>query len=208
MIERDPEKAVLDKYIQDATVLFLDIQGFTTLVQEHPPEKINHVIESYFSAFFEVIQKHGGDVNETAGDGMMVIFLDQEPMQHARNTVQAALNIQTKCQLLQKEKGSELFPITVKIGISSGEVYLGSTKMRGIEDSRWTFTASGPVTILAARLSEYGRGGQILVGEETARRLGSAFRVSRLGKLPLKNIEDSGEVFEIRDIDNPQPGVS
>ena len=84
-------------------------------------------------------------------------------------------------------------------GISSGEVYLGSTKMRSAEGSRWTFTASGRVTVLAARLSEYGRGGQILIGEETARRVMRFLPLSPLGKINLKNLEDSGEVFQVTD---------
>ncbi|NIS60552.1 MAG: hypothetical protein GTO13_07610, partial [Proteobacteria bacterium] len=159
IIEKDPEGVLLEKYIHDATILFLDIEGFTTLVEQYPQERINRAIEFYFSLFFDVIQKAGGDINETAGDGMMVIFLDPAPDQHARNAVRAALEIQRKCMEVLATEDTDLFPIRVNIGISSGEVYMGSTKMRGTEGDRWTFTASGSVTILAARLSGYGRGG-------------------------------------------------
>ena len=57
--------------------------------------------------------------------------------------------------------------------------------------------SSGPVTVLAARLSEYGREGVTLIGEETARRVEKLFSLRSLGKLALKNLEDSGEVFEV-----------
>ncbi|MBW1773769.1 MAG: hypothetical protein JRJ82_12880 [Deltaproteobacteria bacterium] len=97
MIEKDPDRALQDKYIQDATVLFLDVEGFTSLVQKYPHEKINRTIESYFSMFFDIIQRMGGDINETAGDGMMVIFLDPDPHTHPGKAVQAALDIQKKC---------------------------------------------------------------------------------------------------------------
>ncbi len=60
MIEKDPDRALQDKYIQDATVLFLDVEGFTSLVQKYPHEKINRTIESYFSMFFDIIQRMGG----------------------------------------------------------------------------------------------------------------------------------------------------
>jgi class 3 adenylate cyclase len=196
IIEKDPEKAVLDKYIQDATVLFLDIEGFTTLVQKYPHEKINRVIESYFSMFLDLIQKRGGDINETAGDGMMVIFLHPDSNMHAENAIRAALDIQKKCRGLPGGMDRDLIPISVNIGISSGDVYLGSTKLRGTEGDRWTFTASGPVTVLAARLSEYGQGGLTLIGEETARRIGQSFPLRSLGHIDLKNLEDSGEVFQ------------
>jgi len=197
MIEKDPDKALLDKYVQDATVLFLDVEGFTNLVQKHPHEVINRTMESYFSMFFEILQKRGGDINETAGDGMMVIFLDSDPQGHPHKAAQAALDIQRKCSDYAQTNESDLLPIKVNIGISTGEVYLGSTKMRGTERVRWTFTASGPVTILAARLSEYGDGGQILVSEETARRIRQGFSMRSLGMVPLKNMDNPGEIYEV-----------
>ena len=88
---------------------------------------------------------------------------------------------------------NDVHPLDFRDGI----LYLGSTKLRGTEGDRWTFTASGPITVLAARLSEYGQGGLILTGEETARRVGQSFSLRSLGKLALKNLEDSGEVFQV-----------
>ncbi|NIO04220.1 MAG: hypothetical protein GTN74_06290 [Proteobacteria bacterium] len=197
IIEKEPEEAILDKYIQDVTVLFLDIEGFTWLVQKYPQEKINYTIESYFSIFLDLIQENAGDMTETAGDGMMVIFQDSDPIRHAQNAVQAALEIRQHCRKTLKAAGRDLIPVQVNIGISSGDVYLGSIKMRGGEGDRWTYTASGAITILAARLSDHADGGQILISEETARRIGQRFPSSKLGKIPLKNLEDSGEVHEI-----------
>lgn len=198
IIKRDPEKALLDKYIQDATVLFLDIEGFSTFLQRYPQEKVNRAVEFYFSLFFDLIQKYEGDINETAGDGMMVIFLHPDPKQHAINAVQTALEINKKCRQVSKMTDDDLFPIQVNIGISSGKSYLGSTKIRGSRGDRWTFTASGSVTILAARLSEFGHKGQILSSEETARRINGRFSMASLGKVVLKNLQDSGEIFQIK----------
>ena len=198
IIEKDPgKKGLLDKYVQDASILFLDIEGFTLLQEQYSQERINRTIESYFSTFFNLIQKNGGDINETAGDGMMVIFQDADPVRHAKNAVQAALKIQEQCLNLSAIEDPDRFNIRVNIGIHSGRVYLGSTKMIGSEGERWTYTASGAVTIMAARLSQYARNGQILVGEETTRRVEQFFSIHSLGKVPLKNIKDSGEVYEI-----------
>jgi class 3 adenylate cyclase len=198
IIENDPDrKGLLDKYIQDTTVLFLDIEGFSLLVQKYSQLRINRTIETYFSAFLDLFQKKGGDINETAGDGMMVIFQDPDPAQHAKNATQTALQIQEKCSEIKENGEADLLPILVNIGIQSGQTYLGSTKMRGSEGERWTFTASGAVTILAARLSQFGQGGQILMGEETARRVNDFFSLIGIGKASLKNIEDSGEIFQL-----------
>jgi class 3 adenylate cyclase len=197
IIEKDPEKGSLDKYVQDATVLFLDIEGFTSLLQKYSKERISHVIESYFSIFYDLIQKNGGDVNEMAGDGMMVIFLEPDPIRRAKSAVRAALEIQEQCMKYAEEGDAFLFPIQVNIGICSGEVYLGSTKMRGTGGDRWTFTASGPVTIVAARLSDYAQGGQILIGEETAGRIRDFFSLSDLGRVHLKNFKDPIQVSQV-----------
>ena len=197
IIEKDPDRGKLDKYLQDATVLFLDIEGFTILLQKYSMEWINRIIEAYFSIFFDLIQKNGGDVNEMAGDGMMVIFLDPDPKGHATKAVLAALEIQRRCLAISGDPGSHLFPIQVNIGISTGEVYLGSTKMRGTGGDRWTFTASGPVTIMAARLSDYAQAGQILIDSEAARRIRGVFPLTSLGNVQLKNFRDAVEVFQV-----------
>jgi len=199
IIEDDPEKAFLDKSIRDATVLFLDIESFTILVQEYPQERVNRVVENYFSLFLDVIQKNGGDINETAGDGLMVIFLNSDPGKHAKNALHTAIEIQRKCKEIFLMGDIDLFPIQVNIGISSGEVYLGSTKMRGAGGDRWTFTASGKVTILAARLSDFGQGAQILVSEETASRNGAGFSMKPLGTVALKNLKYPSKIFQVMD---------
>jgi class 3 adenylate cyclase len=198
IIEREPEgKALLDKYIQDASILFLDIEGFTLLQEQYSQEIINRAIEYYFSIFFDLIQTNKGDVNETAGDGMMVIFLDADPVKHAQNAVNTALAIQGRCRQPLAENDSYNIDIKVNMGIHSGKVYMGTTKMRGSEAERWTFTASGTVTIMAARLSQYAKKGQILLGEETARRVEKNYPLDKIGKIPLKNVKDSGEIYEI-----------
>jgi class 3 adenylate cyclase len=197
IIEKDPDKGQMDKYLQDATVLFLDIEGFTILLQKYSIEWINRIIEAYFSIFFDLIQKNGGDVNEMAGDGMMVIFLDPDPKGHTAKAVLAALEIQRRCLAISGDPESHLFPIQVNIGISTGEVYLGSTKMRGTVGDRWTFTASGPVTIMAARLSDYAKDGQIRIDSETAGRIRGLFPLTSLGNVQFKNFRDAVEVFQV-----------
>ena len=118
-------------------------------------------------------------------------------MKRAKSAVRAALEIQEQCIKYSEERDSFLFPIQVNIGVCSGEVYLGSTKMKGTGGDRWTFTASGPVTIVAARLSDYARGGQILIGEETVRCIGDDFPLMPLGKVQLKNFKDPIEVSQV-----------
>jgi class 3 adenylate cyclase len=107
------------------------------------------------------------------------------------------MEIRERCLSISKDMSSDLFPIQVNIGIGTGEVYLGSTKMKGTGGDRWTFTATGPVTVMAARLSDYARAGQILIDSEAARRVGKNFVVTSLGNVQLKNFKDLVEVFQV-----------
>jgi class 3 adenylate cyclase len=55
---------------------------------------------------------------------------------------------------------------------------------------------------MAARLAQYARNGQIIIGEETAKRIEGFFSMRSLGKVPLKNIKDSGDVHQITKLKN------
>jgi len=83
LIEENPDAPGLHKAAKDVTVLFLDIEGYTRLSEELPREKLNEVIERYFSLYLSDIHAGEGDVNETAGDGLMILFQHGNPDEHA-----------------------------------------------------------------------------------------------------------------------------
>jgi class 3 adenylate cyclase len=64
-------------------VLFVDIVGYSRLSDRLDAARLNQLVERYFGAFLDEILGQGGDVNETAGDGLMVIFQDPDPRRHA-----------------------------------------------------------------------------------------------------------------------------
>jgi class 3 adenylate cyclase len=152
---------------------------------------LNALVEQYFSAFLDRIQEADGDINETAGDGFMAIFQDMDPHLHGVKAVDAALAVLDITESLNQENNTS--PLAMHMGINSGIALVGSTRFEGVRGTRWTFTASGPVTNLAARLAGTAEAGQILVGPETARRLGDAYHLESLGALSLKNIDEAVE---------------
>ena len=82
-------------------------------------------------------------------------------------------------------------PVVINMGINSGPALVGMTRFTGTVGSRMTYTASGPVTNLAARIAGAAENGQILIGPETARRLNGKFDLKDLGVRRLKNVEGS-----------------
>ena len=198
LIEENPQSPALQKSAKDVTILFLDIQGYTILSEELAPALLNEIVENYFSMYLSDIRGAGGDINETAGDGLMIIFQDASPLGHAASAVETALSIRDKTAARNLKETGKHPSLVVNMGVSSGECDVGSTKFRGTTGERWTFTASGPSTNLAARLGGFARNGQILVSPETAKRVQSHFLLRCIGPVELKNIGQPVEVWEAK----------
>ncbi len=196
-IEKNPQAPGLSKKTQDLTVLFLDIEGYARLTEELPRSTLNALVERYFSLFLTAIRAQGGDINETAGDGLMIIFQAGDAREHARAAVVAALAIreQTRAANCDTAKGQPA--IAVNIGISSGECDVGATRFSGPAGERWTFTASGLPTNLAARLGDQAQGGQILLAAETADRVRPHAGLQHVGLLSLKNMSVPVDTWEL-----------
>ncbi len=195
LVAANPEAPELAKRERDVSVLFLDITGYARLSEQLPPEVLNALVERYFSSFLDDIQTAGGDINETAGDGFMAIFQEADAQMHAIRAVDTALALLDATGVLNRENRTH--PLAIHMGINSGIALVGSTRFEGLRGTRWTFTASGPVTNLAARLAGVAGAGQILAGPETVRRLGNRYRWENLGREGLKNIADAIDLFRI-----------
>ncbi len=207
LIEQAPEAPELAKRDADVSVLFVDIVGYTRLSERLDAGRVNFLVERYFGTFLDEILQHGGDVNETAGDGLMVIFDDPDPRRHARAAVLTALGIVRRARQINAELAHVAEPITLHVGINSGVAALGAMKIEGTAGTRWTYTASGPVTNLAARLAALGEGDAVLIGPETRNRLDSTFPLYDLGEQQLKNVEESVRVFRLA-VSSPHPAPS
>jgi class 3 adenylate cyclase/HAMP domain-containing protein len=196
-IEAHPEAPRLAKTARDVTVLFLDIEGYAGLSERLDRPTLNGIVERYFSRYLTPIRAQGGEINEIAGDGLMIIFQAGEPVEHAGAAVRAALVIREQTEVGNREAVGTHPPIAVNIGISSGECDVGATRFHGPTGERWTFTATGPVTNLAARLGDYADGGQILTDAVTADRARDHVDMRRLGSVSLKNVSSPVEVWEV-----------
>jgi class 3 adenylate cyclase len=198
LIEEAPESPELDKREVDVSVLFVDIAGYTRLAERLDGRRVNELVELYFGAFLDEILRYGGDVNETAGDGLMVIFRDDDPRRHARAATLTALRILERARQIDRETDRAVGPIALHVGVNSGVAAVGATKIEGKAGTRWTYTASGSVTNVAARLAALGAGEGVLIGPETRARIDGELWGERWGDLPGERpgelpIEDLGE---------------
>jgi class 3 adenylate cyclase len=195
LIEESPEAPSLDKRETDVSVLFADISGYTRLSSRLPPDDLAALVERYFGAFLDEIVKHGGDVNETAGDGLMVIFHEGE---HARAAVEAARAIHRRAGEIGAELAARFEPLAMHVGVNTGPALLGATKIEGRAGTRWTYTASGLTTNIAARLAAQAGDGEIVLSEATRARLRPDLPVEDLGVRDLKNVETPLRLYRLR----------
>jgi class 3 adenylate cyclase/HAMP domain-containing protein len=199
LLEQNPNASELEKRSVEVSVLFLDIAGYTRLSEQLEAKRLNQLIQVYFSSFLEIIQAHHGDVNETAGDGLMVIFQSDRGTagDHALNATRAAFAIRQRTIALNEEYGGVFPAVQLHMGINTGEALVGATKLGGAGGQRWTFTATGPTTNIAARFAGSAQGGEIVVGPATAERIRQHFVLESLGEKTFKNVSAPIHVYRV-----------
>lgn len=81
------------------------------------------------------------------------------------------------------------------MGIASGQALVGPSRFMGSEYTRMTYTASGTVTNLAARLSGLARGGDILVCPKTKELVSEQWPLIDRGEMVIKGLEETVRVY-------------
>jgi adenylate cyclase len=182
----------------DATAMFSDIRGFTTIAESQSPADTIELLNTYYTLMFEAISGHSGVVNQMVGDGLMAIFGAPLPLEgRCEHAVHAALEMIEMIELFNADQAAQgKTPIRIGIGIASGQVIAGYTGTL----RRATYTCVGDTVNLAARLESHTKvvGQPILIDETTRCGLGSGFGLVDQGELPLKGKTQSVRVFSVQ----------
>ncbi len=204
--ETGDEPAKTEKAV---AVLFVDIVGCTLLCEDLSPRDMNALTERYFSRFFDVIQEYDGSVSEIMGDGFMAIFESQPYKCTILSAARAAAAIRGVTLDLRAEDGIGGYATDVHMGLHAGAAYVGFTRFQARRWERWTYTASGPVTNIAARLCNLAGAGTILVSEEVAGVVRHEYDLRAIGTPQLRNVRHPLRVYELRDRrDAPRRGTA
>ena len=94
-----------------------------------------------------------------------------------------------------------MIPVDVNIGINSGEALVGMTQFAGSLNTRMTYTASGQVTNLAARLGAQAKRGDILIGDQTKQLIEALMPVYDRGQAKLKGFKEPQKIYSL--LENP-----
>ena len=181
----------------DASVMFSDIRGFTSLAESQPPEETIELLNTYYELMFDAISGHGGVVTLMMGDGLMSVFGAPVPLSdHGESAVRAAQEMVELVDLFNVErKAAGKPPIRIGIGIASGEMVAGYTGT----NKRATYTCVGDIVNLAARLETHTKAAQrvILIDQATRSSLSERIAVEPLGPVPFKGKAAAVEVFAV-----------
>lgn len=180
-----------------ATVLFADLRGFTSLVESQSPEDTIELLNTWYTLMFDAIGGQGGVVNQIIGDGLMAVFGAPMPLpEPGLSAVRAALDMCEMVTLFNAERASEgRAPIAMGVGVASGEVIAGYT---GTMD-RATYTCVGDTVNLAARLEAHTKacGEAVLVDATTQAALQARVATRALGPVALKGKAAAVQVFAV-----------
>ncbi|MBN1149483.1 MAG: adenylate/guanylate cyclase domain-containing response regulator [Anaerolineales bacterium] len=185
----------LGGHLVQATALFCDIRGFTSLTESQPPSATIELLNDYYSLMFEAITGHGGMVNQIMGDGIMALFGAPAPLENsAQSTVQAALEMIEMIELFNQQQAMlGRVGIRIGIGIATGQMVAGYTGTM----QRATYTCVGDTVNLASRLEAYTKkvGQPILIDENTRQALSEDVCVEAYGPVEIRGKANPVNVY-------------
>lgn len=196
-MEEHPESFALKGNRVQATVMFSDINRFTSIAEKLDPDSLSELLNRYFSTMTEAIMESGGYVDKFEGDAIMaewgVPYPDSE---HAVTACRAVLAQREVLNRLNPEL-ADRFGVTfsVRFGLCSGELSAGNMGSQ----KKFQYTVMGNVVNQAARLEPLNKiyGTEVIVGEETRRLAGSNFEFRLLDRVVMAGMTEPMNVYEL-----------
>jgi adenylate cyclase len=174
-----PSSAFLADGLEEVSVLFADLVGFTVHAERMTPDDLVTLLDDVFSSFDAIAGRLGIEKIKTVGDAYMAAAGAPQPRpDHAAAAAEMALEIVSS---LEDDRWPSGEPLQVRIGIASGPAVAGVIGRRTFAYDLW-----GDTVNLASRLEANGRPGRILVSDATAALLEDRFVLSEPCVVELK----------------------
>ncbi len=186
-----------------ATVLFCDLAGFTTFCEQHEPEEVGTLLNSYLGTMTETVFAHGGTVDKFIGDAVMCIFgAPFSSTDDALRGVRCAIDMRRNFRALVRSGavGDDARHLDVHIGVNTGKVVAGTVG----SPRRMEYTALGDTVNIAARLEGVAKKGQIVIGPATAALVQNEIGLVAMGAVNLKGKGQGVQVYQVPDPDEQQ----
>ncbi len=190
---KSPQQVKLGGKLQEITVMFADLEGFTSLSERTDPEKLLSVLNQYHSLIVKIIQRYGGTIDKFIGDCVMALYntpVEQET--HISNAVKSALHIQDELYWFHQTVEEE-YRLKINFGIHTGVAVVGNVGTTELMD----YTAVGDTVNVSARLQGLADNGQILISEIVYKAVEDFVFGKSRGPLPVKGRQNAVTVYEV-----------
>jgi len=178
-----------------AAILICDLRDFTAISDVWPRDDVIDILNGYFDAMSEPIEKHGGEILKFMGDGLLAIFPLSNP-NACVDLLRAITEAQTAMDLLNIQHiGSGREPLRYGVGVHVGDVMYGNIGSR----KRLDFTVIGPAVNIASRLESLTKEihHPVLMSRAFAEMAGGEADLENLGFYPLRGVGEPVEVFAL-----------
>jgi len=193
----NPDNLQLDGAKQMVTILFADLHGFTTYGEQHDPEVVFKVLNTYLSLAAQSILEQEGTLDKFMGDAVLAIWNSPDlQIDHALRAARAALDIihdSIEAHAGFKDREQHM---TFRIGITTGAAMIGNVGTAQL----FNYTAIGDTVNLAQRLQASARSGQILLEKNTYQIIAGHVNASPLKPITVKGRMQATEIYELHSL--------
>ena len=195
MTHKEFENSLLKNEVLEATVMFVDVCGFTSITEQIPANTVVSVLNGLFDRIVAEVIAQTGHVDKFMGDAVMAVFRGDF---HLDRAIDAALAIRQSIEKAEEIIAGEVsFKPQVSIGINSGEMVSGNIGSASLK--RLDYTVIGDSVNLAQRLQSAAKGGQILITEDTYNKAKESFSCEFAGEFSLKNKANPVRAYEVKE---------
>jgi adenylate cyclase len=184
---------------RDVSILFADLEAYTSFAERRSPAEVAAVLNTYFDRLVPLLEAAGGEVHEIIGDAIMVVFnkAGDQP-DHALRAARAALLFQAEAAEIARAHPD--WP-RFRLGLNSGPVLAGVV---GARRGHRKHGVVGDTVNLAARLETHAPPGKVVVGGETARRIGGGAVLEQLPEMRVKGKQAPVEAYVLHALDGDE----
>ena len=191
----DSSRDVATKQLRTVTVLMSDLRGFSVLGKDHHPSVMVRLLNNYLEVMVDVVEAHGGTIDEVQGDAILVLFgAPVARADHAEAAIACALSMQLAMERVNRVNNLQGLPqLEMGIGLCSGDVIAGTIGSQ----RRAKYGVVGAAVNLAARIEALTIGGEVLVAESTVRATEVPLRMDGEYRLVVKGASQPLRVHAI-----------
>lgn len=181
----------------EVTVFFSDIEGFTSITEEQPTDKMMDLLAKYFDEMSKIILASQGTIDKYIGDSIMAFWGAPEPLpQHTAACAEATLRCHHFVKQFNKRSKEKNLPLfKTRFGINAGVAIVGNIGT----PERMNYTLIGDMVNAASRIQSTNKiyGTSILIGQAAKKQLDDRFITRPIDVVEVKGKKEKIPLYEL-----------